>query len=323
MLIPKIRKKRSVKILVVDDELDMRDLLYDILSQSGYEVETAESGEDALMKLDAPGKFQILITDIYMPGISGLELLSKAKRIDKWLEVIVITGFGSIETAVEAMRKGAFDYVNKPVHMEHLKVIVAKTLERSRLRQAARKVKFYRYLSNMDALTQLYNHGAFFQLLDRELIRSKRYSHPLTLLLVDIDYFKQYNDNYGHLAGDRVLSQISLIMKRTSRQMDLIARYGGEEFAIIAPETPKEQAILMAERLRKKIEEAPFEGKGGHLNARLTVSLGLSGYPVDADSAELLVKKADQALYYSKKHGRNQLTVFNLNDPTFAQSFRG
>lgn len=310
------QKRRPLHILVVDDDRVVLEVLRDVLSNWGYQVETAASGEEALGKIRSPGKFNILITDIYMPGMDGMKLLSKAKEIDKYLEVIVITGHGSVETAVEAMRKGAFDYIHKPLHMDHMKLVVAKTVERSRLRREAQKAKFYRYKSSLDALTQLYNHSAFFQLLQRELSRSKRYNRPLTLLFIDVDHFKDYNDTFGHQAGDIALVKVSLILKKSSRQIDLVARYGGEEFAVIAPETSKDQAILMAERLRSQVEQAFFADEDGHLNKKITISLGLSGFPEDGDTARLLVKRADEALYSSKSRGRNRFSFYDHNNPS-------
>lgn len=315
MIDTETQKRKPIRILVVDDDRAIREVFEENLSALGYLIEKASNAEEALQKIETAGKFHILVTDLYMPGMDGIELMTKAKEIDKYLETIVITGYRSVETAVEAMRKGAFDYIDKPFHMEYIKMVIAKTVERSQLKQEARKAKFYRYKSNLDGLTQLYNHRAFFQLLKRELARSKRYNHPLSLLFIDVDHFKEYNDTFGHQAGDKALVKLSHLIKKGSRQLDTVARYGGEEFAVIIPETTKGQAVTMAERLRRKVEEAHFEGKNGHLDRKITISLGLSGFPEDGDTEGLLVERADQALYCSKKSGRNTLSLYSATEP--------
>jgi diguanylate cyclase (GGDEF)-like protein len=157
-----------------------------------------------------------------------------------------------------------------------------------------------------DPLTGLCNHREFFRLLREEMQRSQRYLHPLSLLMIDLDYFKQINDTFGHPAGDRVLSAVADILRRELRQVDQLARYGGEEFAAILPETAESEAIAIANRIRQAIAARPLaisETEG----AELTISIGLAIFPDDANSVEGLVEKADQSLYAAKAAGRNRV----------------
>ncbi|MBI4743698.1 MAG: sensor domain-containing diguanylate cyclase [Actinobacteria bacterium] len=168
-------------------------------------------------------------------------------------------------------------------------------------------------LSITDRLTDLYNHGYFQQRLKEELERAVRFKHPLSILLMDIDYFKKFNDTFGHPKGDQVLKRIAAILKGNMRDVDIAARYGGEEFVAVLPETDKDGILVLAERIRRKIEEEEFEGNKDGLMVSKTVSIGVAGYPEDItinDPAQL-IEKADQALYQAKNTGRNKVIGFD------------
>lgn len=155
-------------------------------------------------------------------------------------------------------------------------------------------------LSNSDSLTGLWNHGYFQYLLSEEIKKSSSLKSSFTLLMIDIDNFKSFNDTYGHQAGDNIVRDLSKLFKDISRKIDIIARYGGEEFAIILPATKKEEALILAERLRKNIEKSPSL-------MNITVSIGVSSFPEDAEDKEMLIFKADKALYEAKKMGKNKI----------------
>jgi len=161
------------------------------------------------------------------------------------------------------------------------------------------------HLAITDGLTQLRIHRYFQQRLDEELIRAKQFSHPISLIMSDIDHFKSFNDTYGHQQGDIVLIETAKIFRLSVREVDIPARYGGEEFAIILPETDIKQAKEIAENLRKRIEAHEYPAKEGKL--KVTISLGVSTYPAHAAEKELLIKAADQALYKAKESGRNRV----------------
>lgn len=161
-----------------------------------------------------------------------------------------------------------------------------------------------------DGLTGLYNYRYFRGVLEQEFKRAMRYERPLAMLMLDIDYFKNYNDTNGHLPGDAVLQTIAALLKEGSRDVDVVVRYGGEEFAILLPETSIEDAHALAERLRINIAEYPFENRHLQPSGRVTVSIGISGYPHDAGSFIELMKFADIALYSAKHASRNCTRIY-------------
>ncbi len=175
-------------------------------------------------------------------------------------------------------------------------------LENNRLTTITEK---YADLANIDGLTQLYNHKYFQKTISRELSLAMRFKYPICVAMIDIDRFKEYNDIYGHAAGDAVLSKIGVILKKNMRSYDIAARYGGEEIAIILPHAITRQGLNLAERIRKEIMDTPFELEDGK-KTEITVSIGLASYPANSTSKKDLMKKADQALYLAKEEGRNR-----------------
>ena len=164
-------------------------------------------------------------------------------------------------------------------------------------------------LATTDGLTELVNHRHFQEILSKEIERSRRYKRPLSLLLMDIDHFKSFNDTYGHPVGDLVLKEISACIRRSIRINDVAARYGGEEFTVIIPETAEQGALVTAERIRTTIENHIIRSLDREL--RVTVSIGCATFPSLASSQQELIDNADKALYFSKEHGRNQVNIFN------------
>jgi diguanylate cyclase (GGDEF)-like protein len=167
-----------------------------------------------------------------------------------------------------------------------------------------------RQLAITDALTELYNFGYFWDRLKEERARAERYQRLLSLIMVDIDHFKHYNDHNGHLAGNEVLRRISRIISDESREVDIVARYGGEELVVLSPEANRRHAFLLAERIRQRIADALFAHRELQPGGRVTVSAGVATYPVDANSEESLVHCADQALYVAKRQGRNAVVAY-------------
>ncbi|MBU1043130.1 MAG: sensor domain-containing diguanylate cyclase [Candidatus Omnitrophica bacterium] len=166
-------------------------------------------------------------------------------------------------------------------------------------------------LSNTDRLTGLWNYGYFQHQLAEEVKRATRFNRHLSLLMIDIDLFKKFNDTLGHIAGDRLLQEISDIIKESCREVDLVARYGGEEFAVILPETFKEKAYSSAERIRKLTAAHPCHYKEGQPSKRITISIGVASFPQDASNKEDLIAFADKALYVAKETGRNRVCMFS------------
>ncbi|OGP59102.1 MAG: hypothetical protein A2V67_08160 [Deltaproteobacteria bacterium RBG_13_61_14] len=164
-------------------------------------------------------------------------------------------------------------------------------------------------LSNRDELTNLYNRRYFFERFEKEVERAKRYERILSLIMIDIDHFKNYNDSFGHLMGDALLQKLAQIMEQNLRKADVLARYGGEEFFILLPETDKEQARQVAEKLRRTVEEYDFHADRTELQkGKVTITLGLASLPRDALEALSLLDLADKALYFGKAQGRNRVS---------------
>lgn len=298
-----------IRILVVDDEENFRSTLKDFLSEYDNEVLTAENGVEALEILD---KFSVnlIISDLRLPIMDGITFTRKVREMEKDIPVIVMTAYASIETAVEAMKSGAADYITKPFKFEHILFIIERVLETKKLRELAGKSEYYRKLSNIDDLTGIHNYRFFKEMLKHEIERHSRYNRPLSLLMIDIDNFKEVNDNYGHLVGDQVLRQTAHLLKKSIRSCDIVSRYGGEEFAVILPETLPDEALKVGDRIVKTIPCHDFKVAETNIGKEISVTVGLASFPKDADNAKLLIENSDKALYQGKQAGKNQVYVF-------------
>lgn len=167
-----------------------------------------------------------------------------------------------------------------------------------------------RELMHRDDLTNLYNRRYFFDRYDREVYRASRYDHPISVLMLDLDHFKNFNDTFGHSRGDEALKKIAHILEKNVRKADVIARYGGEEFLVLLPETSKEGAARVAEKLRSEVAATDFNADAPDLeSAGITVTVGVAAMPEDTDKSEALIDLADKALYYGKARGRNQVCL--------------
>ncbi len=297
-------------ILIVDDDLPIRDMVHEFVQMSGYVACAAASAEEALSVLTETA-IDVVITDIMLPGMDGLELTDHIKR--KWdIDVIVMTGYSTEYSYAEAVNKGASDFVFKPVRLEELHLRLKRVLRERRLTQERlQMLEELKKLSITDGLTQLYNSRHFYTQLKSEIERFKRYGQQLSLLLLDIDHFKIYNDTFGHLEGDKILIRIGQIINACLRKMDTAYRYGGEEFTIVLPGTPGEEAKTVAERLRAAVAAEDFTD-GDEPGSRITISIGVTQYcPEEPISS--FVQRADQAMYQSKQNGRNKVSCIFAN----------
>ena len=234
----------------------------------------------------------------FILGIIGSILLAKAilQPIKALIEAAHLAAAGDLNANVEILTNDEIGELGETfnVMMEAIRAGQEKLIQRA----------------NTDSLTELYNHRYFQERLAAELSRAARYKHPLSMVMLDVDHFKNLNDTYGHPFGDLVLQQIAKILVGESRDIDIVARYGGEEFALILPETKTKDALILAERLRSAIQHHPFIEPEGR-SVPVTISLGLSQYPVHSLEREGLIMAADLAMYQSKTLGRNRVTAYS------------
>ena len=284
----------TTPILIVDDDVAVSGVFADILQRYGdYKIVVETDGRQVIPRLQHE-KYELILLDIMLPGLNGLELLRQVKTHFDDVPVIMVTGYGSIELAVEAMQIGAADFVTKPVEASVLHIRVLKALDHARTKR----------LASIDGLTGLYNHRVFQERLEEEVERANRYHRPLSLLMLDVDHFKVHNDTHGHLWGDAILAELARLLKDSSRTSDIAARYGGEEFALILPETTQDQALHIANRLRETIAAHRFLDT--HPAESLTVSIGVAMHQ-PANGKQTLIAAADRALYTAKRAGRNRV----------------
>jgi diguanylate cyclase (GGDEF)-like protein len=286
------------------------------IKNAGYASEAVSCAEEALELLEKEN-FQVVITDIKLPAMGGLEL-TKTIKLDNDSDVIVMTGYSDDYSYEEAINIGASDFVIKPVRLEELLLRLRRVLkERKLTRERIRMMEKLQKLAITDGLTKLYNSRSFYTQLELEVDRVNRYQHPLTLLLLDLDYFKNYNDSYGHLEGDKVLVRFSQIIKSCLRANDSAYRYGGEEFTVILPETGGEEARTVAQRIRAALEAERFSPVDG-ADVTVTISIGVTEYH-NKEELSTFIQRADKAMYLSKQEGRNKVSLIYAEPPPESQ----
>jgi len=291
---------KKTKVLIVDDEQETLDLISEYLIERGFDVTSTMSGEHAI-SLMKNNHYHFAILDLHLPGMTGAELLRAIKKIQMDIQVVIITGYGTIRDAVECMKLGASDFITKPILLDHLLLTIKRIIEESRLKEEAELADYYRNLSRTDELTGLYNFRHLMSVLKSEVSRHLRYNRTLSLAMIDIDDFKKYNDSKGHEEGNEMLVRLSHVFKHNTRNCDLLARYGGEEFVIIFPETSLEEAHVVSQRICSTVE----------VSLGISVTIGLVSLPANSSDPHELIRMADIALYWGKSHGKNQIVVYD------------
>jgi len=296
----------EINVLIVDDDTAIRDSLNEFISMANYKSYKASSAEEALELLKRIN-MHVVITDIMLPGLDGLDLTDLIKESYD-TDVIVMTGYSGNYSYEEVINRGASDLVFKPVRYKELLMRLKRVLKEQQLtRERIQMLGKLQKLAITDGLTKLYNSRYFYNQIDLEVDRSNRYHHALSLLLLDIDHFKVYNDTYGHLEGDKVLVRIGEVIKSCLRKMDTAYRYGGEEFTVILPETNGQEAVKVSERIRFSIEKEVFSPDSGK-EIKVTISIGVTEY-ITGERISALVERADRAMYLSKENGRNRIST--------------
>jgi len=295
-------KKNS--ILVVDDEKSNLIFLTHILSQE-YTIYTAKDGTDAVNKARKLSPDLILL-DIVMPGMDGYEVLATLKNLDetKEIPVIFITGLNSSEDEEKGLVLKAADYISKPFRSEIVKLRIRNQI------QIVNQLHTIERLSMIDQMTNIPNRRSFDNRLNMEWKRAIREKTPISLLMIDVDKFKVYNDTYGHQQGDIVLKTVAKVFEQTLRRPgDFAARWGGEEFAVLLPVSDIDGALMIAEQIRVNVENSVILCSDGG-STKVTISIGVNTeLPNYESSLDSFISRADSALYTAKEKGRNRVCV--------------
>ena len=308
-----------MKILVTDDSQTDRMIIRRYLLSMEHEVLLAENGEQAI-SLFREQDPDLILLDVRMPGMDGYQLVKTLREIEPgWRPILFLSSSVDAESFAKGIDAGADDYLHKPIDkvilkaklqaMERLVIMRKQLLDvTSKLAQEKEKIKL---IANQDGLTGIANRRFLDQVLKQEFRRHKRTQKTLSLIMIDIDFFKSYNDYYGHLSGDDVLKNCAKKMtKLICRAGDLVTRYGGEEFCVVLPDTELNGAKSFAETLRIGIEGLAIDRDDLENWKYLTISLGVSSIKPDQDdTAQKLLNAADQALYQAKQSGRNQVCI--------------
>ncbi|AVT12783.1 diguanylate cyclase [Paracidovorax avenae] len=296
--------QHGLSVLVVDDQPANIRILHALLGEE-FDIRMATSGEDAL-RLIHHSPPDLILLDIEMPGMSGYDVCRQLKAAEDTLHipVIFITAHDTPEDESLCFRVGAVDFIRKPINPE-----VAKARVRTHAR-LKRQSDLLRDLAFVDGLTGVANRRKFDAALDAEWRRCLRNGTPLSVVMIDVDHFKRYNDHYGHAAGDSCLQRVARqLAPRLQRSHDLVARYGGEEFVCLLPDCDLPGAMAKAEILRQAVEVQAIEHAGIAPPAVVTVSVGVgSVVPAEDASPSMLAQMADQHLYHAKSAGRNRVS---------------
>lgn len=291
-------------VLVIEDHPDQRELLMIVLQKEGYRVIAAANGVEALEKLEKEPA-QLVLSDIMMPKMNGFELINRIRSNPAFKNIYLILITARIQEGdrVRGLDLGADDYITKPFSFSELL---------ARVRVGSRVVQYQRHLEYqtlIDSLTGLFNRRAFEKKIEEEFERTKRYHHPLSLLIVDIDNFKMINDTYGHHTGDNVLKKIAEALQEKTRRSDFASRYGGEEFVLILPETDLANALQAAKKMLAEIRGCTFGSLARPFS--LTISVGISSTSKkDYSEWQEMLQDADQALYLAKNKGKDRVEFF-------------
>jgi diguanylate cyclase (GGDEF)-like protein len=282
---------------VVDDDPLILELLDISIQSFGFDCMTAGNGREAIEILEKQS-FAIVITDMMMPEVTGMELLAHIKKYYPQISVVIVTGYTEIFSYVDVVKAGASDFILKPFNADELEAKINRILREKKM------VDRLEFLSSCDPLTGLFNRRYLDSKIKEEVHRAERQGYPIFLVLIDVDNFKSYNDEYGHQQGDQLLTKVADVLRSCTRaDVDLVFRHGGDEFAIVTPLISREQVAQVGERIVATFTEQSF--------GRTGLSIGVAEFVRGTDKLEeaisALFYRADQALYQAKNRGRNQL----------------
>lgn len=296
-------------ILVVDDMTTTLLLIHDLLKDT-YEVKIAKSGTKALEILESPNDIDLILLDIEMPDINGYDVCKRIKNNEtiKNIPIIFITGRTSQEDEEYGLNLGAIDYITKPFNKAIVKLRIKNYLDLKIKNDMLEKLSMY------DGLTNIRNRRFFDETFEKTFSEIKRDKKSLAVLMIDIDFFKPYNDNYGHGQGDETLRKVAKALEKTiKRASDFVARYGGEEFVILLKDINKDGVEAVANNLLNAIRELKITHEFSKIENYVTISIGASFYNSSSDITKLeLLLKADETLYNVKNSGRNNFAILEV-----------
>ncbi|MFZ2602840.1 MAG: diguanylate cyclase [Candidatus Omnitrophota bacterium] len=288
-----------INVLIIEDKAEDMAFLESTLKEAGYKVWTVSGGEEGIEVLkNIP--FSVVVTELHMQGSVCIEIIKEALKISPDISVVVITAYTFINLAVEAMELGAYGYITKPFNVPEIKIIVKRAAEKSILLSSKKEKDQYAEMSVKDGLTGAYNRRFLKIYLDNKIFMMNRLIEQFSVLMIDLDHFKKYNDDNGHQAGDEVLCKAcKLFAASVLRKGDIVFRYGGEEFLVFLDNADKKSAFVVGERVRNTV----------NLYLPVTVSIGIGSFPEDGKDLDELIAKSDAALYKAKEGGRNKVCV--------------
>ena len=296
-------------ILVVDDMTTTLLLIHDLLKDT-YEVKIAKSGTKALEILESPNDIDLILLDIEMPDINGYDVCKRIKNNEtiKNIPIIFITGRTSQEDEEYGLNLGAIDYITKPFNNAIVKLRIKNYLNLKIKNDMLEKLSMY------DGLTNIRNRRFFDETFEKTFSEIKRDKKSLAVLMIDIDFFKPYNDNYGHGQGDETLRKVAKALEKTiKRASDFVARYGGEEFVILLKDIKKDGVEAVANNLLNAVRELKITHEFSKIENYVTISIGASFYNSNSDVTKLeLLLKADETLYNVKNSGRNNFAILEV-----------
>jgi len=317
-----MNNKAPIKVLIIDDDPFIQKMIQSFLVSKNYVTQTASNGKLALEIIQQDSSFDLILSDMVMPEINGLQLIQAIRTMKNEIPIIIMTGNSEIKIALSAIREGANDYLLKDENLhDTILFSLERVLEKEQLKKEnilllsklKEKNKELERLSFIDGLTCIANRRHFDMLLEQEWRRATRKGFQMALLMVDIDFFKKYNDMYGHQEGDICLKQVARALSQSVlRGGDCVARYGGEEFAAILPHSNLMGAEHVAKKMIQNVSTLKIPHEGSNISNQITISIGYASiFPTKLlKNPTTLIQQADHALYHAKKEGRNQAKAY-------------
>ena len=304
-----IKEEAIPQILLVEDTNVDAKIVKNALEGETFQLTTVKNGRD-VFSIIKQKDIDLILLDILLPDMDGFEICRRLKKNHKDIQVVIVTCLDDLDSKIKGVELGADDFLVKPVVGRELKARMRTLLEK-KVHMDSLRTHYQEALgrSQLDWLTGLYNHGYFQQFLGYELKRALDQGFPVSLIMIDVDDFKSYNDTLGHSAGDAILREMGQVVRNCIREVDFAARYGGEEFAVVLPYVTRENVLIIAERIHKALTTHQFFHDESIKLTNPTVSMGIAVFPEDATNKADFIIQADSMLYLAKKNGKNQYCI--------------